>query len=117
MPEASGLGVSLEGLREEIRALQLDPRLPQRRRWVVALFFGNGDFDETMHIIAMCGWNVDCNAAQIATVIATARNAPLDVKWTAPIGGRLDTYMRDIKQLSICELSKHTCEMARILNA
>lgn len=90
---------------------------PSAAAEVVALFFGNGDFDETMHIIAICGWDVDCNAAQIATVIATARNAPLDVKWTAPIGGRLDTYMRDIKQLSICELSKHTCELARILNA
>ena len=90
---------------------------PNAAAEVVALFFGNGDFDETMHIIAMCGWDVDCNAAQIATVIATARNAPLDVKWTAPIGDRLDTYMRDIKKLSICELSKRTCELARILNA
>lgn len=90
---------------------------PNAAAEVVALYFGNGDFDETMHIIAMCGWDVDCNAAQIATVIATANKAELNEKWTAPIGDKLDTCMRDIKQLSIYELSRHTCELARILNA
>ncbi len=89
---------------------------PNAAAEVVALWFGNGDFDETMHIIAMCGWDVDCNAAQIATVVATAKNVPLNEKWTAPIGDKLDTYMRDIKKLSIYELSKQTCELARVLN-
>ncbi len=89
---------------------------PNAAAEVVALGFGNGDFDETMHIIAMCGWDVDCNAAQIATVVATAKNVPLNEKWTAPIGDKLDTYMRDIKKLSILELSKQTCELARVLN-
>ena len=59
---------------------------------VVAMFFGNGDFDETMHIIAMCGWDVDCNAAQIAKVIAAANKVERNEKWTAPIGDKLDTY-------------------------
>ncbi len=90
---------------------------PNAAAEVVALWFGNGDFDETMHIIAMCGWDVDCNAAQIATVVATAVNAPLNEKWTAPIGDKLDTYMRDIKKLSILGLSKQTCELARIMNS
>jgi len=90
---------------------------PNAAAEVVAMYFGNGDFDQTMHIIAMCGWDVDCNAAQIATVIATANNIPLNEKWTAPIGDKLDTYMRDIKKLSIYGLSEHTCELARILNA
>ncbi|MBE5811370.1 MAG: ADP-ribosylglycohydrolase family protein [Clostridiales bacterium] len=90
---------------------------PNAAAEVVAMYFGNGDFDETMHIIAMCGWDVDCNAAQIATVIAAANKVELNEKWTAPIGDKLDTYMRDIKKLSIYELSKHTCELARMLNS
>ena len=89
---------------------------PNAAAEVIALYFGNGDFDETMHIIAMCGWDVDCNAAQIATVVAAAKKAELNKKWTIPIGDRLDTYMRDIKELSIDKLSQYTCKLARILN-
>ena len=33
------------------------------------------------------------------------------------IGDKLDNYMRDIKKLSIYELSRHTCDLARMLNA
>ncbi len=90
---------------------------PNAAAEVVALWFGNGDFDETMHIIAMCGWDVDCNAAQIATVVAAAANIPLNEKWINPIGDVLDTYMRDIKKLSIRDLSRQTWELARLLNS
>lgn len=90
---------------------------PNAAAEVVALWFGNGDFDESMHICAMCGWDVDCNAAQIATVIATAKGEPINEKWTTLIGDELDTYMRDIKKLSILELSKQTCALARMLNS
>ncbi len=90
---------------------------PNAAAEVVALWFGNGDFDETMHIIAMCGWDVDCNAAQIATIVAIAVNAPLNEKWTSPIGDKLDTYMRDIKKLSIRELSRQTWQLAQAMNS
>ncbi len=42
---------------------------PNAAAEIVALWFGNGDFDETMHIIGMIGYDVDCNAAQIMTAI------------------------------------------------
>ena len=90
---------------------------PNAAAEVVSLWFGNGDFDETMHICAMCGWDVDCNAAQIATVVATAKGEKINEKWTAPIGDALQTYMRDIKSLSIYELSELTCALARKMNA
>lgn len=78
--------------------------------------FGNGDFDETVHIIAICGWDVDCGAAQIATVIAAASKVELNETWSASIGDKLDTYMREMKKLSIYELNRHTCDPARMLN-
>ncbi len=82
---------------------------------VIALWFGEGDFNETMHICAMEGYDVDCNAAQIGTVVAIAANTALDERWTAPIGDQLQTYMRDIKTISILELSRETCRLARML--
>ena len=50
---------------------------PNAAAEVIALWFGNGDFDSTMHISAMEGYDVDCNAAQIGTVVAIAANRPV----------------------------------------
>lgn len=79
---------------------------------VIALLFGDGDFDRTMNIIAMFGWDVDCNAAQIATVVAIAGGKPIDRKWSDPIGDLLYTYMRRIKQITITELAAMTTDLS-----
>ncbi len=81
---------------------------------VVALWFGKGDFDETMHIIAMAGQDVDCNAAQIATALCVAQGPScLSSAWTEPIGDNLDTYVRGMKKLSIRELAEWTARVTR----
>ncbi|MCI2068086.1 MAG: ADP-ribosylglycohydrolase family protein [Bacilli bacterium] len=82
---------------------------------VIALWYGNGDYNQTMHITAMCGYDVDCNAAQIGTAIAIMNNQPLDEKWTKPIGDKLETYMREIKHLSIKGLAEYTQKMYELL--
>lgn len=80
---------------------------------VIALWFGNGDFDETMHIVAMEGQDVDCNAAQIATVLGVAGGpAAIPAAWTDPIGDNLQTYVRTMKRLSIRELADWTARVA-----
>ena len=65
---------------------------PNAAAEVVALWFGNGDFDETVHIIAMEGQDVDCNAAQILTAlgIITGIDGIRD-EWKEPIGDELKT--------------------------
>lgn len=79
----------------------------------IALWFGNGDFDETMHIAAMQGQNVDCNASQAATVlgIAGGREA-VPEHWSDPFGGMLQTYVRTMKLISIRELADWTARVA-----
>lgn len=88
---------------------------PNAAAEVVALWFGNGDFDETIHISAMQGYDVDCNAAQIGTVVTIAADRPVDERWTAPIGDILNTYMRSWKTQSIRELAKRTVAAAERL--
>lgn len=85
---------------------------PNAAAEVVALYFGDGDFDTTMNIISMAGQDVDCNAAQIAAPIAIINGMPGE-KWTAPIGDVLDTYVRSYKKLSINTLSHQTADAAR----
>ncbi|MFV0379238.1 MAG: ADP-ribosylglycohydrolase family protein [Anaerorhabdus sp.] len=78
---------------------------------VVALYYGNGDFNETLHIVGMCGQDVDCNAAQIMTAIGTiVESDNIEARWREKIGDRLDTYIRDKKVLSIKELANKTLE-------
>jgi ADP-ribosylglycohydrolase len=79
---------------------------------VIALYYGQGDYDETMHIIASAGYDVDCNAAQAGTAVAILNNKPLNPKWTEPIGDTLITYMRNGKELSIKGLAAYTRQMA-----
>ena len=79
---------------------------------MIALWYGSS-FDEMLHIIAMEGYDVDCNAAQIATAYAILEGKLLAPRWTDPIGDRLETYMRGIRETSIRELAAYTCRMAR----
>lgn len=83
---------------------------------VIALWFGKGDFDETLHIVAMEGQDVDCNAAQIMTVLGVIQGADaIDSRWTDPIGDTLYTYVRTMKTMSIRGLAEWTVEGARKL--
>ena len=87
---------------------------PNAMAEVVALWYGNGDFDETMHIIAMAGQDVDCNAAQIGCVLGIMHGpAAIDRKWTDPIGDQLDTYLRGMKNMSIRRLADWTVAAVR----
>ena len=88
---------------------------PNAAAEVIALFFGKGDFNETMHIIAQIGYDVDCNAAQIGTALAIMNAVPIDEAWTAPIGDKLQTYMRDVKEISIRALAEDTVRVGKKL--
>jgi ADP-ribosylglycohydrolase len=82
---------------------------PNAAAEVVALYYGEGDFDKTMHIIAMAGQDVDCNATQIMTaigIIIGSQQIPL--KWREPIGNKLDTYVRTMKKMTITSLTDWT---------
>lgn len=90
---------------------------PNAAAEVVALWYGNNDYDETMHISAMQGYDVDCNAAQIGTAVAISSGKAPAEKWLAPIGDELITYMRGSEKMSIRRLSEDTANLARMLNA
>jgi len=89
---------------------------PNAAAEVVALWFGSGSFSDTMSISCNQGYDVDCNAAQIGTVLGIQRGLKgLESHWTKPIGDRLDTYIRGHKQMSIRELAAFTTKLSRDL--
>jgi len=84
---------------------------PNAAAEVIALYYGNGDFDETMRIIALAGQDVDCNAAQIMTAIGVIKgSAVIPDRWKTPIGDDLDTYVRGMKKMTISSLANWTMD-------
>ena len=83
---------------------------------IVALWYGLGDFEQTLFITGMCGQDVDCNAAQLMNAVAImVGNKNISEKWKAPIGDKLDTYVRGMKHMTISGLAKWTCDVAKKL--
>lgn len=42
--------------------------IPNAGVCILALLYGNGSFERTIEIAAMCGWDTDCNAGKIGTI-------------------------------------------------
>ena len=83
---------------------------------VIALWFGEGDFNRTLAAVGGCGQDADCNAAQVMTIIGTIQGPEaIPEYWKKPIGDELDTYVRDLKKISIRELTEKTAKVAASL--
>ncbi|XMB71673.1 ADP-ribosylglycohydrolase family protein [Mycoplasmatota bacterium WC30] len=80
---------------------------PNAAAEVIALWFGKGDFDETLHIIGMMGYDVDCNAAQIMTIIGII-DKKVDDRWAKPLGTDIVTYCRKYKKMTLNSLTDWT---------
>jgi len=76
---------------------------------IVALWFGEGDFDRTAHIVAMAGFDVDCTAAPVLNALAVmGGTAVLPARWVDPIGSEIHTFMRKYQTLPFGELVEKT---------
>ena len=59
------------------------------------MYYGHGDFTETLHIITMCGLDADCNAGVLMPVIGISQGlSSIPQKYRHPVFERLTTYMR-----------------------
>lgn len=87
---------------------------PNAAAEIVALWFGNMDFDETAYIIAMEGQDVDCTAAPILNALGIMVGLEkIDTRWITPIGDTILTTMRRYQRLGIDELCSWTTESVR----
>ncbi len=81
---------------------------------VLSLIYGGGDFSKTMSICANCGWDTDCNAGNVGTIIGVF--CGLDAidykKWRKPIN---DTYLcaSVIGSLNIVDVTEFVAKLAR----
>lgn len=78
---------------------------------VIALMYGDGDYEKTLHIITMCGIDVDCNAGMIMPLLAIQQGMDIIPKHLLhPAFSELVTYMRGYEKISLDELVNVTLE-------
>ena len=89
---------------------------PNAAAEVVALYFGKDNFNDVMHYIAMCGQDVDCNAAQLGAALgAKLGTKGIEERWTDPFGDEIVTYLRGNKTVSLQELINKTIAVVKQL--
>ncbi len=76
-----------------------------------ALWYGGGDFSETMSLLAKAGYDVDCNGGLVGNVLGVMRDVP--PAWADPIGDLLETYIKGKERLSIKALAEKTARLAK----
>lgn len=76
---------------------------------IFALWYGGGDYEETLKIITMCGYDVDCNAAMIMPVLAIQKGMRIiPERLIHPDFSILNTYMREGRAIPLEELVDDT---------
>ena len=87
---------------------------PNAAAEVIALWYGNMDFNETCRIIATEGQDVDCSAAPILNALAIIIGLDkIEERWIKPIGDVVLTTMRRMQEIKIEELCEMTTESVR----
>lgn len=89
---------------------------PNAAAEVIAMYFGENDFVKTLTACGGCGQDVDCNAAQIMTILGIINGSDgIPAYYSEPFGDEMITYVRGLKKLSIKGLSKLTMDVAKTL--
>lgn len=87
---------------------------PNAAAQVVAMWFGNGEFDLTLEIVCGIGHDADCNAAQVLCAIGILKGSSvIGERWYAPlIAGDIVTYMRRPATIAFNDLLQQTIDAA-----
>lgn len=60
--------------------------IPNSAVIVLSLLYGEGDFSQSINICNMCGWDTDCNVANVGTILGVRNGlAGIDESWRKPI--------------------------------
>ena len=79
---------------------------------ILALWFGQGDMTRSFSLLAHAGLDVDCNAGLVGNVLGIMSGVP--DQWAAPLGDKLETYLKGKERLSIRRLAERTARLARV---
>ncbi|MBP3961624.1 ADP-ribosylglycohydrolase family protein [Paenibacillus lignilyticus] len=60
--------------------------IPNASVIILSLLYGEGDFSRAINICNMCGWDTDCNVANVGTIMGVMNGLDgIDASWRQPI--------------------------------
>lgn len=85
---------------------------------VLGLVAGQKDFDKTIGISVMAGFDTDCNGATAGSILGAILGAKaIPEKWIAPLGDMIHSAINDVSQAKISDMAQRTLAIAsRVLN-
>ncbi len=76
---------------------------------IIALMYGNGDYEKTLNIVTMCGVDADCNAGMIMPILGIQKGMSIiPQRLISPAFDKLITYMRAYEEIELEELVNDT---------
>lgn len=89
--------------------------IPNAAVMILALLYGEGDFDKTLCICTMCGWDTDCNVGNIATIMGVRGGIDVidEKKWREEIND-LTVFSGNAGALNISDIPEGASYMARL---
>jgi len=78
---------------------------------LLALWYGKGDFTESMALLAKAGYDVDCNGGLVGNVLGVIHEVP--GVWADPLGDLLETYIKGKERLSIRAVAELNVRLAK----
>lgn len=74
-----------------------------------ALVYGEGDYERSICLAVMGGWDTDCNGATVGSILGAALGAGrLPQRWIAPLRNRIRTTLKGFDNSSFDDLAQRT---------
>jgi len=83
---------------------------------VLGIYFGIDNFERGIVIATLCGWDTDCNAATVGSILGVKLGAnALPEKWTGVLNDRLLSAVRDENDNKLSDLATRTLAVAKTI--
>jgi len=81
---------------------------------VLALIHGEGNFEKSITIAVMCGYDTDCNGATVGSIVGALCGAQrLPHKWIGPLHDRVESYIVGNSNDRISNLANRTLKLVQ----
>jgi hypothetical protein len=84
----------------------------------MGVYFGFADFEQGIVVTTLAGWDTDCNAATVGSILGVKFGAKaLPNKWTEVLNDRLISAVRGENHNTLSQLAKRTVAVAARMSA
>jgi ADP-ribosylglycohydrolase len=81
---------------------------------LLGLLYGDGDYEKSITISVMGGWDTDCNGATTGSILGVILGSEkLPEKWIKPLNDRTESFVVGYNDSKISDLAKDTFKLAK----